>query len=123
MTKIKIATVIGARPQFIKASAFSNAIRDCQEQVFEEFIIHTGQHFDSNMSDVFFKDLEIPEPTYNLGIAGGGHGAMTGLCCNWRDFLYRKTKPYLGIRRYQFNASGRSGRLKNAYSWFMLKRG
>lgn len=72
----RIATVLGARPQFIKASAVSAAIQS--EPGLEEFIIHTGQHFDANMSDVFFDELGIPQPTYNLDIHGGSHGAMTG---------------------------------------------
>lgn len=73
---MKLLTVIGARPQFIKASALSRSIK--QTQNLTEVIVHTGQHFDSNMSDVFFSELKIPTPDYHLGIAGGGHGQMTG---------------------------------------------
>ncbi len=71
---MKILTVVGARPQFIKAAVGSRAIR----KVFNEVLIHTGQHHDANMSDVFFDEMEIPKPDYNLGIAGGSHGEMTG---------------------------------------------
>lgn len=71
---MKIVTIIGARPQFIKAAAFSRAITG----VHDEILVHTGQHFDANMSDIFFKELNIPEPRYNLGISGGTHGKMTG---------------------------------------------
>jgi UDP-GlcNAc3NAcA epimerase len=73
---MKICTVVGARPQFIKAAVVSRAIRD--QRAAEEVLIHTGQHFDQNMSDVFFDELEIPHPKHNLGIGGGGHGAQTG---------------------------------------------
>jgi len=72
----KILTVLGARPQFIKATAVSNAI--AHEVDFKEVVVHTGQHFDANMSEVFFSELAMPAPKYNLGIHGGRHGAMTG---------------------------------------------
>ena len=70
-------TILGARPQFIKASALSREFKKHTE--IEEVIIHTGQHFDSNMSDIFFKEMQIPKPKYNLNIHGLSHGAMTGL--------------------------------------------
>ena len=70
----KIVTVVGARPQFIKAAAVSHKLRES----FEEILVHTGQHYDANMSDVFFDELNIPRPDYNLGISGGSHGQMTG---------------------------------------------
>ena len=70
----KICTVIGARPQFIKLSVVSRVLR----REFQEVLIHTGQHYDYNMSGVFFQELGIPEPDYNLGISGGSHGQMTG---------------------------------------------
>lgn len=71
---MKIVTIVGARPQFIKAAVVSRKLWEfC-----EETIIHTGQHYDYNMSDIFFEELEIPKPNYNLGISGGTHGKMTG---------------------------------------------
>lgn len=73
---MKIITVIGARPQFIKAAAVSNAFSKIDGV--EEILLHTGQHYDPNMSDVFFDELGIPKPKYNLGVGGGMHGAMTG---------------------------------------------
>lgn len=72
----KIVTVIGARPQFIKASAVSRALQSSGR--LSEVLIHTGQHFDSNMSEVFFSELAMSAPKYNLGVHGGSHGAMTG---------------------------------------------
>lgn len=73
---MNIVTIIGARPQFIKAAVLSREIKK-NEQIHEK-IIHTGQHFDINMSDIFFEQLEIPAPDYNLNINGLNHGAMTG---------------------------------------------
>lgn len=72
----RIVTILGARPQFIKAAVLSRIISSKKE--IDEVIVHTGQHFDSNMSDVFFEEMEIPKPKYNLDINGLGHGAMTG---------------------------------------------
>lgn len=72
---MKVLTVIGARPQFIKAAVVSNALR---ARNIEEFLVHTGQHFDENMSKVFFDEMGISEPQANLGISGGTHGKMTG---------------------------------------------
>jgi len=72
----KIVTVLGARPQFIKASVVSKAIE--QAGKLQEIVVHTGQHFDSNMSEVFFKELGINTPQYHLQISGGRHGEMTG---------------------------------------------
>ena len=72
----KIVTVLGARPQFIKASVVSHAMR--ASGALAEVLVHTGQHFDANMSDVFFEELGMSVPTYILGVHGGGHGEMTG---------------------------------------------
>ena len=73
---IKIITIVGARPQFIKAAAFSDALKKFPE--IKEVIIHTGQHYDKNMSEIFFNQLKIPEPKYRLESGGKSHGAMTG---------------------------------------------
>ncbi|WPG38812.1 non-hydrolyzing UDP-N-acetylglucosamine 2-epimerase [Variovorax sp. EBFNA2] len=73
---MKILTVIGARPQFIKASVVSKAISE--SKVLSEVIVHTGQHFDQNMSEIFFDQLKIPRPNHQLSTGGGSHGAMTG---------------------------------------------
>ena len=73
---MKIVTVIGARPQFIKAAMVSKQFS--LNSRINEVIIHTGQHFDSNMSNIFFKEMKIPQPSFNLGINNLSHGAMTG---------------------------------------------
>ncbi len=71
---MKIVTVVGARPQFIKAAVVSHVLRNKHQEV----LVHTGQHFDYNMSEQFFQELDIPTPDYNLGISGGTHAQMTG---------------------------------------------
>lgn len=76
MRSKKILTVVGARPQFVKAAVVSRALAD--HGGLHEVIVHTGQHFDDNMSTVFFDELDIPKPAHHLGIGGGSHGANTG---------------------------------------------
>jgi UDP-GlcNAc3NAcA epimerase len=73
---MKLVTIIGARPQIIKAAALSRAVRSFSHPV-KEIIVHTGQHYDPNMSDVFIRELGIPEPDYNLGVGSGSHGRQT----------------------------------------------
>jgi len=76
---VRIFTVVGARPQFIKASVLSRLVRSERYRGrATEFLVHTGQHYDENMSDVFFREMEIPDPDVNLGIGSGTHGRMTG---------------------------------------------
>ncbi|MGB9730834.1 MULTISPECIES: non-hydrolyzing UDP-N-acetylglucosamine 2-epimerase [Calditerrivibrio] len=92
---MKILTVIGARPQFIKAAAVSRIISNKKIQGFdiEEVIVHTGQHFDEKMSDIFFEEMEIPRPNYSLGINQLSHGAMTGQMLEKVEDLLFKEKP------------------------------
>ena len=96
---MKIITVLGARPQFIKAAAVSRAIADQNlkkpESPIQEIIVHTGQHFDANMSDVFFDELDIPRPDHHLGIAGVSHGAMTGRMIEAIEKLLLNDRPDL----------------------------
>lgn len=73
---IKVATIVGARPQFIKASVVSKAFRE--NEGVEEILVHTGQHYDEQMSEVFYRELDIPAPAYDLGIGSAPHGEQTG---------------------------------------------
>lgn len=73
---MKLLTIIGARPQFIKAATVSRVIAGRGD--ITEILVHTGQHYDANMSDIFFEEMRIPKPAHHLGIGGGGHGQMTG---------------------------------------------
>jgi len=90
---MKIITVIGARPQFIKAAALSREF--AKHEHIEEIIVHTGQHFDANMSEVFFEEMEIPKPSYNLEINSLSHGAMTGRMIEGIEEILLKEKPDL----------------------------
>ena len=88
---MKIITIIGARPQFVKAAVVSRVLAVAEGV--EEIIVHTGQHFDANMSDVFFEEMCIPKPHYNLNINGLGHGAMTGQMLEKIEEVLIKEKP------------------------------
>ncbi len=95
---MKVVTVVGARPQFIKAAAVSRAISAHHGGRIEEVLVHTGQHYDKNMSQVFFEELGIPAPRYNLEISGGLHGAMTGRMLGAvEDVLLRERPDWLLI--------------------------
>ena len=90
---MKCCTIVGARPQFIKTAALSRVLRQAHKDV----LIHTGQHYDYNMSKTFFDELSIPTPDYNLGISGGSHGAMTGRMLEAVEDVLIKEKPELVI--------------------------
>ena len=96
---MKIVTIIGARPQFIKAAAVSHAIQLHNQgnprPYLREVIVHTGQHYDKNMSGVFFKELNIPQPHYNLGIGSGSHGQQTGRMLEAIEKVLMAEKPEL----------------------------
>lgn len=88
---IKILNVVGARPQFVKAAVISREVG--KYDYIEEIIVHTGQHFDKNMSDIFFEEMQIPTPHYNLDINGLGHGEMTGKMIIELELLMMKENP------------------------------
>lgn len=92
---MKLLTIVGARPQFIKAATLSRALREHPK--IEERILHTGQHFDANMSDIFFTELEMDAPAYNLGIHAPSHGAMTGRMLIEIEQVLLQEKPDLVV--------------------------
>jgi UDP-GlcNAc3NAcA epimerase len=89
---MKVLTVVGARPQFVKAAAVSRAFQACTPGV-REVIVHTGQHFDQNMSDVFFEEMQIPRPQHQLALGGLGHGAMTGRMMESLEGILQQEQP------------------------------
>jgi len=89
----KIITVIGARPQIIKAAAISRAVRNHFSNSIEEVIVHTGQHYDQNMSDIFFQEMGIPQPNYNLAVGSGNHGAQTAKMIEGLEQIILKEQP------------------------------
>lgn len=91
MSGATIVSVLGARPQFVKAAAVSRAL--AEQPSLNEVIVHTGQHFDPEMSGRFFRELDIPEPAHNLGIGGGSHGAMTGRMLEALERLLQAERP------------------------------
>lgn len=93
MRKLKIITIVGARPQFIKAAALSRAVRNVYNDCIHDLIIHTGQHYDDNMSQVFFNEMEIPPPAYNLNIGSGSHGYQTGEMITGIEKILSKENP------------------------------
>ena len=90
---MKIVTVIGARPQIIKAAALSRAIRQHFSKEMQEVIVHTGQHYDNNMSQVFFDELDIPQPQYNIGVGSDSHGVQTAKMIEGIEKILLKEKP------------------------------
>ena len=93
MAKIKIINLVGARPQIIKASAISRAIKNHYSGKINEIIVHTGQHYDREMSQVFFDELEITKPNYNLGVGSARHGRQTGLMITGIEEILLNEKP------------------------------
>jgi len=89
--KYKIVTILGARPQFVKAAVLSRIIAEHRQ--IDEVIVHTGQHYDTNMSRVFFDEMQIPQPKYNLAVNGLKHGAMTGQMLEKIETLLLQEKP------------------------------
>jgi UDP-GlcNAc3NAcA epimerase len=88
---LKIVTVIGARPQFIKAATISRLLR--HDVDVKEILVHTGQHYDPNMSDIFFEELNIPHPDFNLEVGSGSHAVQTGKMLEGIEILLLEEKP------------------------------
>ena len=93
MSQLKIITIIGARPQIIKSAALSRAIRNKFSYQLKEVVVHTGQHYDDNMSNVFFNELEISKPNYNLNVGSGSHGKQTGMMIEGIEEILLIEKP------------------------------
>ena len=93
MSRKKIITIVGARPQIIKASAISRAIGLYFKEEIEEIIVHTGQHYDQNMSQIFFEELGIPKPSYNINVGSGRHGHQTAKMIDGIEEILIKEKP------------------------------
>ena len=93
MGKKKIITIVGARPQIIKASAISRAIGLSFQDVLHEVIVHTGQHYDQNMSQIFFEELGIPNPSYNINVGSGSHGKQTAKMIDGIEEILLNEKP------------------------------
>ena len=93
MNKIKILTIVGARPQIIKSAALSRAIKNKYVDKIEEIVVHTGQHYDDNMSQIFFDELEISKPKYHLNLGSGNHGKQTAAMIECIEEILFKEKP------------------------------
>src|SRR3712207_5436911 len=87
---MRVLTVIGARPQFVKAAPVSKALRAAGHR---EVLVHTGQHYDRNMSQVFFEEMGIPEPDINLGVGSGPHGKQTALMLTGLEEVMQRERP------------------------------
>ncbi|MCK5135619.1 MAG: UDP-N-acetylglucosamine 2-epimerase (non-hydrolyzing) [Bacteroidales bacterium] len=110
---IKLLTIVGARPQFIKAAALSRVIREEFSHEIREVILHTGQHYDASMSEVFFREMQIPEPAYNLDIGSLSHGSQTGLMIQGIEDVILNEKPD-GVIAYGDTNSTLAGALASA---------
>ena len=93
MSQIKLLHIVGARPQIIKASAISRAVRLHFSKEIDEILVHTGQHYDKELSEVFFEELEIPKPDFNLGVGSAHHGRQTSMMITGIEEVLLKEKP------------------------------
>src|SRR5690606_28097208 len=90
---MKVLSVVGARPQFVKLAPIALAMADADNGVDRHVIVHTGQHYDAAMSDVFFADLHIPSPDVHLGVGSGSHGVQTGSMLGAMDGVLDEHRP------------------------------
>ena len=120
----KIITIIGARPQIIKSSAISRAIREKFSNQIEEIIVHTGQHYDENMSKVFFEEMQIPHPNYNLEVGSGTHGTQTARMLEGLEEIFLNEKPDCVLVYGDTNSTiaGALAAVKFIFHWFTLKQ-
>src|SRR5438270_432889 len=88
-THMKLLTVVGARPQFIKAAAFSRVVRERHTEI----LVHTGQHYDTQLSDVFFEELQLPKPDHHLGVGSGSHGRQTAQMLERLEAVMQRESP------------------------------
>jgi UDP-GlcNAc3NAcA epimerase len=93
MSHIKLLNIVGARPQIIKASAISRAIKNLYSGQITEILVHTGQHYDKELSEVFFDELEIHKPDYNLGVGSASHGRQTSMMISGIEDILLDEKP------------------------------
>ena len=113
MSQIKLLNIVGARPQIIKASAISRAIRKYYSESITEILVHTGQHYDKEMSEVFFDELEIHKPDYNLGVGSAAHGKQTAMMITGIEEVLIKEKPD-GVILYGDTNSSLAGALASS---------
>ncbi len=94
---LKLLTIIGARPQIIKSAAISRAIKNQYATSIKEVVVHTGQHYDERMSAIFFEELQIPQPDYNLGVGSGKHGEQTAWMIAGIETILENEQPHFMI--------------------------
>jgi UDP-GlcNAc3NAcA epimerase len=119
MSQIKLLNIVGARPQIIKASAISRAIHKYYSESITEILVHTGQHYDKEMSEVFFDELEIHKPDYNLGVGSAAHGKQTAMMISGIEEVLIKEKPD-GVILYGDTNSSLAGALASSKLHFPI---
>jgi UDP-GlcNAc3NAcA epimerase len=106
MAMIRLLTIVGARPQIIKAAALSRAIEAGFSDLVQEVILHTGQHYDDSMSEVFFREMQIPLPRHHLGIGSASHGIQTGQMIEGIEKAILEEKPHGVVIYGDTNSTG-----------------
>jgi UDP-GlcNAc3NAcA epimerase len=108
---MNLVTIVGARPQFIKAAVLSRYVRNNPSCGITEILLHTGQHYDQNMSDVFFEEMDIPRPDINLHVGSGNHGKTTGLMLEQIEDVILEKKLFFSQTLYYHEGYYRVGRV------------